>query len=71
MNNFIYILITTISIANADEPMISMYDSKAYPDKVIVECSFEHGQPDIRLLVDKKDQEDFKVVEWMTKNCIK
>lgn len=64
-------ILSVAVIANAEEPMISMYDSISQPEKVVVECSYENGQPDIRLLIDKKEQEDFKVVEWMTKNCLK
>lgn len=69
----ILFVLATITIANAssNEPMISIYDSVSDNTKVVVECSYDNGQPDVRLIIRKEEQEDFKVIEWMKRNCLK
>lgn len=67
---FILTVVMVSIAANASEPLISIYDSPSDKTKSVVECSFENGRPDQRLVIKNSELESDKVIKWVDNVCL-
>ena len=65
----VFAVLTIVVIANC-EPLLSMYQAPSDKNKTVIECSFEDGRQDQRLLIKNSELDSDKITKWYVNICL-